>query len=144
MIDSIRHGRCLCGSVSYEVFGEPVIVAHCHCVDCQRLTGAGHSTGAMFPVSHLTTTGRLAEFKLQSNNGNEVTRVFCPSCGSPLWGRNTAMPGFVTISLGTFEDASSFAPSVTIFARNRWPWDVMDDALATFDAQPQWQPADGA
>jgi len=47
----IRTGKCLCGSVRYEVSGDPQIVAHCFCDDCQRLSGAGHSTGAMFEAS---------------------------------------------------------------------------------------------
>ena len=42
-------GRCLCGECSYAIEGQPVVVAHCHCRDCQRLSGAGHTTGAMFP-----------------------------------------------------------------------------------------------
>ncbi|MEX2209255.1 MAG: hypothetical protein WEF50_23810 [Myxococcota bacterium] len=29
-------GRCLCGSVVYEIDGVPVVVAHCDCRDCQR------------------------------------------------------------------------------------------------------------
>ena len=137
-----RRGRCLCGNVRYEASGDPKIVAHCHCVDCQRLTGAGHSTGAMFAATQVRSTGKVAEFKLQSENGNEVTRVFCPSCGSPMWGRNSGMPGFITISLGTFADSSGFEPEVVVFARNRKPWDVMDAALPTFDAQPAWTPQD--
>jgi hypothetical protein len=50
------------------------------------------------------------------------------------------MPGFVTVLLGTLDDSSMFEPSVTIFARNRKRWDVMDDSIATFEAQPQWRP----
>ena len=136
-----RHGgRCLCGSVRFEAAGDPVIVAHCHCQDCQRLTGAGHSTGAMFPADCFELSGDFREYTLTSEAGNVVTRVFCPSCGSPILGRNTAMPGFVTVSLGVMDHSSGFAPSVAIFARNRKPWDTMDDAIATFEAQPAWRP----
>jgi hypothetical protein len=138
--DSVHRGRCLCGGVTFEATGLPVVVAHCHCEDCQRLTGAGHSTGAMFPADHFRLSGVAREYRLTSEAGNEVTRVFCPSCGSPIFGRNTAMAGFVTVSLGTMEDSSGFEPGVTLFARNRKPWDSMDESVATFDAQPQWRP----
>ncbi|MEZ4310755.1 MAG: GFA family protein [Polyangiaceae bacterium] len=136
----IHKGRCLCGAVELEAVGVPVVVAHCHCKDCQRLTGAGHSTGAMFPVSRFRLTGAVSEYTLTSEAGNEVTRVFCPSCGSPILGRNTGMPGFVTVSLGVLEDSSAFEPGVVIFARNRKPWDAMGGAIPTFDAQPHWRP----
>lgn len=137
----VHHGRCLCGAVTFEMEGTPVVVAHCHCQDCQRLTGAGHSTGAMFPSSQFKLQGPVREYSLTSEAGNEVTRVFCPSCGTPILGRNSGMPGFVTISLGTLDDSSMFQPSVVIFARNRKPWDKMDESIATFDAQPAWRPA---
>ncbi len=136
----VRRGRCLCGSVKFEAVGEPVVVAHCHCEDCQRLTGAGHSTGAMFPSACFTLSGTIREYVLRSEAGNQVTRVFCPACGSPILGRNTGMPGFVTVALGTIDDSSTLHPSVAIFARNRRAWDAMDDSIATFDAQPEWRP----
>ena len=136
----VHAGGCLCGAVRFEVEGPPVIVAHCHCKDCQRLTGAGHSTGAMFATSRFRLEGAVREYVLTSEAGNEVTRVFCPSCGSPILGRNTGMPGFVTVSLGALEDSSAFEPGVTVFARNRKPWDAMDDSIPTFEAQPAWRP----
>lgn len=139
---AIHRGRCLCGRVQYSVQGSPKIVAHCHCEDCQRLTGAGHSTGAMFSEQTLELTGEVAEYKLTSENGNEVTRVFCPACGSPILGRNTGMPGFITLSLGTMEDSSVFEPGVVVFARNRKAWDMMDESIETFDAQPTWKPSE--
>lgn len=100
-----HEGHCLCGKVNYIVKGDPVIVAHCHCDDCQRLTGSGHSTGAMFSVDQVTLKGPVAEYELVSNNGNRVTRVFCPSCGSPILGKNTGSMGYVTLSLGTMNDS---------------------------------------
>jgi hypothetical protein len=145
MIDDeqVHRGRCLCGAVRFETHGRPEIVAHCHCKDCQRLTGGGHSTGAMFPTSRFQLKGTVGEYLLESEAGNEVTRVFCPSCGSPILGRNSGMPGFVTVSLGTLEDSSEFEPAVVVFARNRKPWDVMDETIPTFDAQPSWRPEKG-
>ena len=135
-------GGCLCGAIRYEVRGQPLVVAHCHCEDCQRSSGAGHSTGAMFPVDRFRLTGQTAEYELVSDKGTKVTRVFCPACGSPVFGCNTGMVGYVTITLGTLDDASGFAPQVVIFDRNRKPWDTMDESLPTFAAQPDWQPGD--
>lgn len=143
MTGSVSHsGRCLCGAVSFEVTGVPQIVAHCFCLDCQRLTGAGHSTGAMFQAENLALSGAIGEFQLESDNGNTVTRVFCPACGSPLYGRNTGMSGFITISLGCLDNSDDFEPVVAVFGRNRKKWDLIDPSIETFEAQPQWQPDD--
>ena len=136
----IYTGGCLCGNIRYEVSGAPVVVAHCHCEDCQRVSGAGHTTGAMFATEQFTITGTLSEYRLESTAGTTVTKTFCPNCGSPIFGRNDGMDGFVTVSLGTLDDSSAFEPEVTIFARNKKDWDVMDDTLPTFPAQPEWSP----
>ena len=133
-------GRCLCGAVTYAVQGVPIIVAHCHCEDCQRLSGAGHSTGAMYAEDNFRLDGQIGKYNLKSERGNIVTRVFCPACGSSIHGQNTGMPGFVTVSLGTLDDSSDFKPAVVVFARNRKRWDLMDEELLTFAAQPHWKP----
>lgn len=141
-VSQMREGRCLCGAVTYEIDGDPVVVAHCHCTDCQRLSGAGHTTGAMFPADGVRLRGAVSEFLLKSAAASVVTRTFCPKCGTPLFGRNTRMPGFMTVSVGTLDDPNSVSPQVVIFARTRRHWDAMDGALPTFDAQPDWNPDD--
>jgi hypothetical protein len=133
-------GRCLCGGCSYEIDGDPVVVAHCYCQDCQKLSGAGHSTGAMFADTGVRLTGEPATFSLLSEAGNTVTRLFCKTCGSPLFGRNSGMPGFMTVTLGTIDEPASLTPQVAIFTRSRRSWDPPDAAVSNFDAQPGWKP----
>jgi hypothetical protein len=137
-------GRCLCGKVTYQIDGEPLVVAHCHCRDCQRLTGSGHSTGAMFPVAQIRVEGELSEFQLVAESGNTVTRSFCGGCGSPLFGRNTGMAGVMTVCVGTLDDPAAVTPQLTVFARSRNHWDAFDSGLPTYEAQPAWKPRDGA
>ena len=125
----VHKGGCHCGSVRYKATGKPVIIAHCHCEDCQRLSGTGHSTGAMFAVENFQLDGRVSEYALD--------------CGSQILGRNSGSTGYVTVSLGTLDDSSALEPQVTIFARNRKPWDIMDEKIASFDGQPDWKPDGG-
>lgn len=133
-------GRCLCGACAFTIAGDPIVVAHCHCLDCQRLSGAGHTTGAMFAEAGVTITGEPATYELTSDAGNTVTRLFCGACGSPLFGKNTGMPGVMTVSAGALDAPDGLAPQVVVFARTRRAWDVMDPALPTFDGQPAWKP----
>ena len=94
----------------------------------------------MFPADRVALRGERAEFQLASETGNVVTREFCPRCGSPILGRNTGMPGFVTLSLGAFEDSSDFAPEVAIFTRSLRRWDSIGEAIPRFETQPGWRP----
>jgi len=140
----MRHGRCLCGAITYSIEGEPIIVAHCHCTDCRRLSGAGHTTGAMFKEAQVDVRGELAEFCMQADSGSTVRRSFCQRCGSSLFGRNTGMPGVVTVAVGSLDDPSGVEPQVAVFTRTRPSWDTFDPALPSFADQPAWRPEDGA
>jgi hypothetical protein len=134
-------GGCNCGAVRYVARGEPVIVAHCHCLACQRASGAGHATGALFPSDAVTIDGKLSEYKYRSDRNTEVTRAFCPECGSHIYGCNTGMPGYFNITLGTMDDPTDLVPQVAVFGRSRRPWDLIDASVVAFDAQPDWKPS---
>lgn len=135
-----HRGSCLCGLVHFAAKGDPTIVAHCFCVDCQKQSGAGHTTGAMFSKSDIEVSGAIKTYNLKSNNANKVSRVFCPECGSLIYSHNDKLTQYITIPLGIFEDSDSFVPEVSIFARNRKSWDITDEKIHTFEAQPEWKP----
>jgi hypothetical protein len=137
-------GSCLCGGVKYEIKGEPIIVAHCHCIDCQKRSGAGHSTGAMFLEENFDVKGSPSKFNYVDTGGKTTTHFFCAHCGSPLFGKNTTMPGVMTVSAGTLELPNSIEPQVAVCAKYKNHWDAMDDSLETFDDMPDWKPEFGA
>ncbi len=60
--------------------------------------------------------------------------------GSPLFGRNTRMPGFVTATVGTLDDLDAVRPELAIFLRSKRRWDVLDESLPSFETQPDWKP----
>ena len=133
-------GSCICGEVKYKIDGKPIVVAHCHCLECQKRSGAGHTTGVMIHEKNFTINGNLSEFSRESEVGKETTHYFCSNCGSPLFGKNTKMTGFVTVSAGTLEDPNSIEPQVVVFAKYRNHWDLMDNSLETYQDMPDWKP----
>lgn len=140
MTKAVFKGSCLCGAVTYRIEGDPIVAAHCHCTDCQKLTGTGHATGAIFRESGIAISGAPAEYRLTADSGNVVTRLFCSKCGSPLFGKNAGMPGFMTVAAGTLDDPGAITPQMVLFARNRAHWDVMDGSLPSFETQPDGKP----
>jgi hypothetical protein len=73
MDQSLRRGGCLCGSVRFEVAGEPLRVGICHCQDCRRTSGTVFSFFAVWSRAAYSGSGALATF---------AGRSFCPQCGS--------------------------------------------------------------
>ena len=52
----MQKGHCLCGNVQYEFDETQVgLGLHCHCKDCQRVTGSGKATVIMFPQDAVTS-----------------------------------------------------------------------------------------
>ena len=84
-------GRCLCGKVSYSIASEPLRMAQCHCDYCQRSSGTGHMSIAFFPKDAITIKGETNSHTTDSDNEAEITRHFCPECGSRLFGTNNTM-----------------------------------------------------
>jgi len=132
-------GSCLCQQIQYEALGEPVIVAHCFCVDCQKLSGAGHSTGAAFYRDNLSIQGQLSSYTLTADSGHQVTRSFCPHCGSSLFGQNDGMPEVITIAVGTMDHPGDMVPAVAVFDRNQCAWDIIPQEVQSYQNQPNWK-----
>jgi len=98
----------------------------------------------MFSADNITIKGTMAEYRSKAESGSTVSHLFCATCGSKLFGKNTGMPGVMTVAAGTLNDPNAVTPQVAVFARSRPHWDPADAQVQSFDAQPAWKPEDGA
>lgn len=129
-------GGCLCGAVRYEIEGEPMMTGHCHCLDCQKASGAGHATHAFYADTAVRISGRLSEYSGVADSGAQVTRSFCPTCGSWLFARSSGMPGGMTICVGTLDEPDKASMQMRVYDKRRRSWDVVDPELPAFEAMP--------
>src|SRR5215470_10449486 len=89
----VRTGGCLCGAVRYESAGEPEFSLQCHCRDCQRSSGTAYNAAIRVPSAGFRVTqGAPKRYVSKADSGNEITRVFCGDCGSPLWVQVSTRP----------------------------------------------------
>lgn len=137
-------GKCLCGEVTYIAYGRPNVVAQCHCEECRRSSGTGHSVGAMFRCDAVEVKGSLTRFVYRSSKNSDVTKAFCEKCGSPIYGTNTRSPDYLTLTLGSMDAAGRLDIEVVIFERDRPDWDQLKADVPSFSTQPDWKPDNGA
>ena len=52
----MNEGNCLCGSVTWELTGEPYAAYNCHCVMCQKIHGTPF--GTYYFVAPISSAGR--------------------------------------------------------------------------------------
>ena len=129
-------GHCLCGAVTFTVANPPLLGGQCHCDHCQRASGTGHMSLAFFKEEDVSIQGEETRYSSETDSGSTNTRSFCPTCGSRLFGRNTARPGVIGIAVGVFDDHSWFKPDRIVYHRSKPDWDFMDPAVPAFDTMP--------
>ena len=133
----IRSGGCLCGTVRYESSGEPLFSLQCHCRDCQRASGAPHVAAVRMPsASFRIVRGTPKRHVARADSGNDVARVFCGDCGTPLYVQVSTRPDIVGIRVCTFDDPGWFRPEGNIFRKSVQPRDHRDPAVPGFEIYP--------
>ena len=134
---TLRAGGCLCGAVRYECEGEPQFSLQCHCRDCQRQSGAPHVAAVRVPSAGFRIVrGTPKRYVAKADSGNDITRVFCSDCGTPLYVQVSTRPDIVGLRVGTLDDPSGFRADADIFVKSAQPWDHMDPALPKYDTYP--------
>jgi hypothetical protein len=95
-------GRCLCGSVSYEVKGPLREVLVCHCEECRRWHGHVSATTAANRGDLVMREERGLRWIDSPRSDAHARRGFCAECGSSMFwdapGRET-----ISIAAGTLD-----------------------------------------
>jgi hypothetical protein len=126
-------GRCLCGSVRYEYDGEPEDASYCHCDDCRRATGGPYTVGVLTQAAKLhIISGRVKGYTTKGDSGRDITREFCPECGSPLFTRAQLFPDLVWIKAGSLDQPELIKPSYQTWTQCTVPWAYIDQTLPSY------------
>ena len=127
-----RAGGCLCGQVRYRLWGEPINVRVCHCDLCRKALGGPYFARALVPRDQLEITGETARYA----SSPRLTRVFCPNCGTTLFGERTADP-ITAVGIATLDDPNAFIPECHMFVDFKLDFVTLDPATPQY---PRWAP----
>jgi hypothetical protein len=117
-----RRAACSCGQLSLTAEGEPVRISMCHCLECQRRTGAVSSNQARYPRERIATSGASSTWTRTAESGNKLIFYFCPVCGSTVFWEGEGFPGYVAVAIGTFADPAFPPPTVSVWEECRHAW----------------------
>jgi hypothetical protein len=125
---------CLCGGVTYEITGPIVRGRYCHCVHCRKFSGTAHAAWGLIETTQLAIAPSSTGIsKYDSGNG---LRVFCSSCGSPLWYEPTRLPQYRGIPLGVVDDEGVPEPEMHVWMKSKVSWESISDGLPQHDTHP--------
>ncbi len=137
MTDATHEGGCACGAIRFVCTGEPLLVAHCHCRDCQKSSGAPFATVVVMPRSGFRLLrGEPAGHEYRGDSGKSLVRQFCRDCGTPLFTRAQAMPDAWIVRVTAFDEPQVFRPQMHIYTASAQPWDVIPEGLPTCPGMP--------
>jgi hypothetical protein len=125
---------CLCGGVTYEITGPIQRARYCHCVNCRKFSGTARAAWGLVETAHLVIgPSSTGVSKYDSGIG---LRVFCSSCGSPLWYEPTHLPQFRGIPLGVIDDAGVPQPQMHVWTQSKVSWESILDDLPQHNTHP--------
>ena len=131
-----RTATCSCGQLRIEVSGEPLGVGVCHCLACQRRTGAVFAALASFAAPY-EVTGVATEYVRPGDQGARFRFRFCPVCGTNLFHTEEGEDeGSVSVAVGAFGDPGFPAPQVSVYDRRRHPWVQLPPGVTAYDTDP--------
>ena len=129
-----KTGSCTCGDIQYEILGELIDVAFCHCSKCRRTLGAAFGSYARVITDMFRWVSGENLIRKYESSPN-VYRCFCGNCGSPLG--VLGEDGKLTwVTLGTVEGDPGMRPEAHIFVGSKAPWYEITDDLPQFDEWP--------
>jgi len=122
-------GHCLCGNIRFQVEGDPIWIAHCHCQSCRRNTGSAVATFVGYTPEQVRYETDNRQF-YESSPG--VRRGFCGKCGTPMTYEADKFPDELHLYISTLDDPALFIPQYHVFHAERIPWFEVDDELPRY------------
>ena len=124
-------GGCLCGAVRYEVAGEIASIQLCHCGQCRKAQGGPF--GANAPVATAAFRWLQGEASLREYRASPgKRRVFCGTCGSPLFSQRDEAPETLRLRAGTLDETVGLTVGFHTQTASKAAWWPIDDDLPRF------------
>lgn len=113
---------CQCGQLRVRMPGPSPAVVACHCIACQRRTGAPFGVAAYYPDDQLTIEGIAKRYDRPTALGGTFENYFCPECGSTVYFRGTKNVGMTGVAIGAIAGAHAMAPVRSVWEQSMHPW----------------------
>ena len=131
-VEYTNKGRCLCGSVTWELLAEPYAIYNCHCRMCQKVHGAAFGTYCFVrpgEVRWTSSTNPIVHYR----SSDVLVRSSCGVCGSVVPYANEADNHWVAPG-GCHDDMRK--PDYNIFVVDNSPWHTINGDMPRHDGYP--------
>ena len=109
-----------------------LLVIACHCLDCQRRTGAPFGVGAYYPADVVTISGTSKEFTHAAASGGKIQNYFCPQCCSTVYWKLSNFPALIGVAVGAMANPKYPTPVRSVEEQTKHDWVQIDGAVEHF------------
>ena len=124
--------RCGCGAVTLRLPAPSRLVVACHCIDCQRRTGAPFGIGVFYAAEAVTIEGSPKQYTRGAASGGKVHNYFCTTCGSTVYWKADNLPAMIGVAVGALADPNHPAPARSVFEQSKHAWVQIEGAIEHF------------
>jgi hypothetical protein len=117
-----RVAQCQCSQLRAIASGDPDFVNTCHCIECQRRTGAVFGTGTYYKKPNLRIEGPSRVYTRDGQEGRKVRNNFCPNCGTSVYWEADLRADYYGIAIGAFAGPGFPAPTASVWEQSMHPW----------------------
>ena len=118
-----RHiATCQCGQLRVTCSEDAQRISMCHCISCQRRTGAPFSANSRFRREAVAVEGVSNIYSRKADSGNDVSAHFCPQCGSTVYWELAGFPDVIAVAQGMFANPDYPPPTVVVWEESKHGW----------------------
>lgn len=122
---------CLCNGIQLSINSELAPIMVCHCTQCQKAQGAAFV--AITQVQKRDLNIVQGENLLQAYFASpNKKRVFCKTCGSPVWSERLDKPDVVRLRVGLINEEISTSVISHAFVSSKVEWYPICDSARQY------------
>ena len=129
-------GGCHCGAIRYSCAAEPITSVSCSCDHCKVFYGGAISAALVLPRAAVEITGEPTYYDVVADSGQKVSRGFCATCGTQVFGKPGIAPDLMAVTAGSIDERSGFKPQMHVYQSKAWPWLHVEGDIVTFPEMP--------
>lgn len=134
---NVREGGCACGEVRFRITAPILGMAACYCRECQQGSGGGPNYVVLARRDAFEVLkGEPRVHHAVAGSGNDIGRVFCGTCGTPLWSETRDGTPFKPVKAGALDDASDLELTSAVYTSEAQPWHLMHPVARSFEKMP--------
>lgn len=122
---------CLCNGIQLRINAELELIMVCHCTQCQKAQGAAFAAITQVQKNDLNIVQgeNLLQAYFASPNKK---RVFCKTCGSPIWSERLDKPAVVRLRVGLINEEISASVISHAFVSSKVNWYPICDSARQY------------